>query len=790
MATHFLDQFATATQALVDPADVMETTARMLAEYLDVDRCAYAEVVEERVFVITGDHSRNGASSIVGNWDVAAFGPACVDSMRMGQPYVVEDSETDRRIGEADRPAYRATAIRAVICVPLHKRGIFSAAMAVHQMTPRQWRPDEIELVSLVVGRCWEALERSRALRDLRESEQRYRTMVETTPECVKLISRDGAILQMNPAGMRMFEIDESAIGTSIYELIAPEFRDRFRRFNERVCRGEEGTLEFDIIGRSGTRWSLETTAAPLPGSDGFRQLGITRDVTARVAVAKRLDYAVRLSGVGFWYCDLPFGVLQWDTRVKDHFFLPLDARVTIEIFYERIHPDDRERTRSAIDASIEQRTSYDVVYRTVHPTTGDLKYIRALGGTTYGDDGTPTRFDGVTVDVTDQRREAERLAGLYDQLRDEERRKDEFLATLAHELRNPLAPIRTGIELLQMGAASERVNVIGTISRQLGHMVRMVDDLLDISRIKLGKVSLNRELVSLSAVLESAIETARPLLEARGHELDVRLPDASVLVAADPTRLGQVFANLLNNAAKFTPVGGRISIDAEIRDEEVVVRVVDTGVGIQGDMLLRVFEMFTQLDRVTEHAHGGLGIGLTLVRGLVEMHGGTVEATSGGPGAGTTFSVRLPRGATAPQPAQLTSRTAMRTSGLRILVVDDNVDAADMLALLLEAQGNETRASHTGEAALADVLEYSPDLVFLDIGLPELSGYEVAMRIRSNDQIRQPVLVALTGWGSDADRSRAYAAGFDQHLVKPIDIAKLSSVLDSLANTSASSRR
>ncbi len=781
MSGQFLAQHATATQVLVDPADVMQTTARMLAEHLDADRCAYAEVSEERTFVITGDHTRNGVSSIVGNWDVAAFGAACLTAMRAGEPYIVEDSEHDPRIGEVDQPAYRATAIRAGICVPLHKNGVFTAAMAVHQSTPRWWTPGEIEVVSLVVGRCWEALERSRVLRGLRESEQRYRTMVETTPECVTLLARDGTLLQINAAGMRMLESDESAIGTSIYDMIAPESRERFRRFNEQVCGGGGGTLEFDIIGRSGTRRSMETTGAPLPVSDGFRQLGITRDVTARVAATKRLDYTVRLSGVGFWYCDLPFGVLQWDPRVKAHFFMPPDARITIETFYERIHPDDRERTRAAIDASIEQRASYDVIYRTVHPTTGDFKFIRALGGTTYGDDGTPTRFDGVTVDVTDQKREEERVAGLYDQLREEERRKDEFLATLAHELRNPLAPIRTGIELLQTGGETERPKVVATMARQLGHLVRMVDDLLDISRVKLGKVSLHRESTNLRAVMDSAVETTRPLVEARGHTLDVLLPDEGFVLDADPTRLGQVFANLINNAAKFTPKGGRITVGADVQGADLVVRVTDTGVGIPADMLPRVFDMFTQLDRATEHAQGGLGVGLTLVRGLVEMHGGSVEATSGGAGAGTTFTVRLPRATAVAPPAQQTSTTEKRTRGLRILVVDDNVDAAEMLAMLLEVEGNETRLSHTGEAALVDMLEFAPDLVLLDIGLPEISGYEVARRVRANAQIHQPVLVALTGWGSEEDRRRAHEAGFDQHLVKPVDMAKLRSVLDSL---------
>lgn len=787
----FLADLQLATQRLSEPAEVMETTARMLAEQLGADRCAYAEVEDERVFHITGDHTR-GVPSIVGRWDIAAFGPAAVQHMLAGEPFVVEDAEIDPGIDPEHRPVYRATNIRGCVCVPIHKDGRLTAALAVHQREPRRWTAEEIELIGTVVARCWEVIERARVTRGLRESEARCRAIVEATPECVKILDADGRLLSMNPAGLRMLEIptEAEAVGRCMYDLIAPMYRETFRAFNEAVCRGHGGALAFDLIGARGTRRAMETTAVPLPcPSGGFVHLAVMRDVSARVAAERalaesraRLDYAVRLSGVGFWYCDLPMYELAWDARVKAHFFLPSDARVTIETFYDRIHPEDREPTRAAIEAAIAHGVSCDVVYRTVDPASGAIKWIRALGGVSYAGDGKPARFDGVTVDVTAQKLEEERLAGialenarLNEQLRDQDRRKDEFLATLAHELRNPLAPIRTGLYLLGLSQPpAQAARTRAMMERQLAHLVRLVDDLLDISRVTLGKIELRRERLDLRHVLDSALETTRSLLEAAGHELSVQLPEHPLPLDLDPARMSQVFANLVNNAVKYTPKGGRIAITAEEEGATLAVRVRDTGVGIPPEMLPRVFEMFTQVGR----SQGGLGIGLTLVRRLVELHGGTVEAASAGAGQGSTFTVRLPLLAP-PAPAHAARPGSQPgVSGIKILVVDDNVDAAESLAMLLELRGNETRLAHTGPDALAAAAAFHPQVVFLDIGLPGLDGYEVAQRLRAIPARPRPLLVAVTGWGSSDDRQRARAAGFDLHLVKPVDSVAIDAAL------------
>jgi PAS domain S-box-containing protein len=655
----------------------------------------------------------------------------------------------------------------------------------------REPTPLELRLYEVLARLATLAIERQRS----NESEARYRAMVEASPECVKLVRADGALLRINAAGLRMIEApDEPAVrGSCVYDLIAAEHREEFRLFNERICQGGTGTLEFDIVGLEGTRRSMETSAVPLPApTGGFMQLAVTRDVTSRAAAERalalnhaRLNYATRLSGVGFWYCDLPFDELEWDERVKEHFFFAPTARITLDDFYARIHEADRSPTRDAIEASISNRTAYDIVYRTVDPLTGAVKWIRALGGTNYSTLGTPTHFDGVTVDVSAQKLDQQRLSMLNEQLREQDRRKDEFLATLAHELRNPLAPIRTGLHALRAGCSPEQQVRLGEMmERQLGHLVRMVDDLLDISRVTLGKISLKKQHVDFRAVLHGALETTRPLVEAAAHELAIRLPPDPLPLEVDPTRIGQVIANLVNNSAKYTPRGGRIQIAAEAAPGMLIVRVSDSGLGIPVDMLPKVFDIFVQVERSLEDSHGGLGIGLALVRKLVEMHGGTVEADSPGQGQGSTFTLRLPLAA---EPKVFSASTdgvsADDRPSQRILIVDDNLDAAESLAICLELEGHRTRRAGDGMSALAIAVEFKPQVAILDIGLPGMDGYELAGCLRSQTDSGPPLLlIAVTGWGTAEDRRRAREAGFDMHLVKPIDPERLNRLITGVA--------
>jgi len=851
-----------------------------------------------------------------------------------------------------------------------------------------------------------------------------------------------------------------------------------------------------------------EITLTPIAGPNGAvtHVLGSVKDVTDRMVAEERLReseeraaFVRRSSGVGFWYCDLPFDVLHWDERVKAHFHLPPDARVTIETFYDGLHSDDREPTRRAIERAIAERVPYDVDYRTVDPAAGAEKWVRAIGRVVFDAAGTPRRFDGVTIDVTDRKRaeqEARRneawlrtvtdsapalisyvdrdlryrfvnrayaewfgttvdavvgrsprdllgeemfeerrlrmeaalrgepaqfegptthvrlgprdtlviytphresgqvvgffvhvvditdrkraedelrkqsdrlrllweaaavllttdepdammrglfakiaphfqldtyfnfvvdevgdavrlescfgipdeaaremrrlefgqavcgtvplhrrpitatfiqqsddpklqlvksfgirayacnplLAGdrllgtlsfasrsrdqfdadeleflatvtryvtvayerlrLVRELRETDRRKDEFLALLAHELRNPLAPLRNGLQVMRLAGdnADAVTRARAMMDRQLAHMVRLIDDLLDVSRISRNKMELRKSRVLLSDVITNAVETARPLVEAAGHELTVSLPPEPVYLEADLTRLAQVFANLLTNSAKYTEPGGRIWLTATRREEGggrreekktglpsslilhpsslVEVSVRDTGIGIPREALPNIFDMFSQVDRSLERTTGGLGIGLALVKGLAEMHGGTVAAASDGPGTGSTFTVRLPALAGEPEllPVPMTGENGYAAGPVRrMLVVDDNRDSAGSMAMMLRLLGHEVVTAHDGLEAVETAEAFRPDVVLMDVGMPRLNGYEATRRIRERPWGAAVTVIALTGWGQDGDRARSKEAGCDGHLVKPVSLFDLQRLLDELTRNGRS---
>jgi signal transduction histidine kinase len=362
------------------------------------------------------------------------------------------------------------------------------------------------------------------------------------------------------------------------------------------------------------------------------------------------------------------------------------------------------------------------------------------------------------------------------------DRRKDEFLATLAHELRNPLAPLRNMLEILKRADdnAALREQARATMERQLSHMVRLIDDLLDVSRINRGKLQLKRERIELAPVLYQAVEACRPLAERARHEILLNLPPERLYLDADPVRLAQVFGNILNNACKYTDPEGRIWLTAERQGDEVVVQIEDNGIGIPTDQLGNIFEMFSQVDRTLERSQGGLGIGLTLVQRLVEMHDGTVTARSEGPGRGSEIEVRLPALIEKPG-AEPEAAVQSPSPARRILVVDDNQDAATSLALLLEISGHEVRTAYDGLQALEAAAEHRPEIVLMDLGMPKLNGYDAASRIRQQPWSEGMILLALTGWGQDEDRRRTLQAGFDGHLVKPIDYSVLVKLLATL---------
>jgi PAS domain S-box-containing protein len=464
---------------------------------------------------------------------------------------------------------------------------------------------------------------------------------------------------------------------------------------------------------------------------------------------------------------------------------------------FERMHPDDlAHMTTIFAELLAEAGASRSAQFRYRHKD-GSWRWLNGTGTNLLGKPGIQAVV-GNFQDIDEQKRhEAERqelllreqraraeLEKSTDRLREANEAKDNFLATLAHELRNPLAPIRNALQIMRLGGSDAAT--IGQarelMERQIQQMVRLIDDLLDVSRISRGKIELRKERVELAEIVKTALETTRPLVEAANHQLIVELPQEPLHLEADPIRLAQVLANLMNNSAKYTDEGGHIRLTAQREHDEVVVRVRDNGIGIPADMLPRVFDMFTQVNRSLGRSQGGLGIGLTLVQSLVYMHGGSVQVFSDGPGQGSEFVVRLPlrRAGGQEEPAQNNRGMAADQvlAPRRILVVDDNHDAAESLSMLLKLMGQKVQVAFSAPEALAAARLDPPEMAFLDIGMPDMDGYELARRLRADPKLRHMVLVALTGWGQDKDRQRSREVGFDHHLTKPADPEALHQLL------------
>jgi two-component system CheB/CheR fusion protein len=451
-----------------------------------------------------------------------------------------------------------------------------------------------------------------------------------------------------------------------------------------------------------------------------------------------------------------------------------------------QVHPDDRgerqKQFREAADAGVRHIV---MRYRMRHKD-GRWMHVEDRAVLVLDEEGRHRKMHGCTVDVTELKQAEERLQKLNDELREADRRKDEFVATLAHELRNPLAPIRNAVRILQTRGPQDPdlVRNRAVIERQVAHMARLLEDLLDISRITQGKLELRRDIVPLANVIEAALEASRPAVEAAAHTLEVSLPDKPLEVDADAVRLAQVFSNLVTNAAKYTERAGRIAVTARQEGTEAVVTVKDTGIGIAPEMLGRLFQMFSQAAPAMHRSQGGLGIGLSLAKGIVELHGGRIEAKSDGAHKGSEFIVRLPlplAEIVERERADPSSPGMLRLSR-RVLIVDDNRDSADTLSTLLQVLGCTVEVAYGGEEALQVGAAFKPDAVLLDLGMPVMNGFETCERMRMEPWGRNICIVAVTGWGQDDDRRRTKDAGFDAHMVKPADPGKLAELLASIS--------
>jgi PAS domain S-box-containing protein len=794
----FLLALSDALRPLADADEIQSEAARLLGEQLGANRVVYVEVDDGGDTIGVLRHHASGVPPLAGRYRLDDYDPGLLRALRLGRTVARADIAADDRLTAHERAAHAQLQLGATVHVPLLKDGRLVALLAVHRRGAHQWLPAELELIESVAERTWDAVERARAQQAQRRAVAQYERqarlfdgVASTTPDFVYMFDREG---HFQYANRRLLEVWGMAlpdiVGKTCRELGYEQWHhDMHMREIAQVIATRhpiKGEVPFKAP-LTGVFGVYEYIFTPVLGPDGEVEAiaGTTRDVTERKLgeddVRRRSEqFQSLLEGapIGMFLVNADLRLVQVNPaalRALGAYDGPLHGRgleevlmrvwgqafaaALIEMFRhtlntgEPFHEPEGAGTRVDTGA----RAYYDWRIQRIRQPDGTLGVLCYF------------------TDITDRKR-AEAA------LREADRRKDEFLATLAHELRNPLAPVRAAVQILnrkgpndpQLQAARD------IIERQVSYMVRLIDDLLEVSRITLGKLELRRERTTLHQVLDVAVEIARPHLQ---QELQVMLPPQPVELDADPTRLAQVFGNLLTNACRYTPAGGHIAVEARVEDGELVVRVRDDGIGIAPEHLPRLFQMFSQVESAGSRAQGGLGIGLALAKGIVELHGGRVAAHSEGAGRGTEFTVRLPIAATpaAAAPPAPHERAHPALAGRRILVVDDNEDSALTLATLLELEGAQVQAAHDGEQAVALAQQLGPELILLDIGLPRMNGYEACRAIRAQAGVPRPAIVALTGWGQQEDRRKTAEAGFDGHLVKPVDHAQLLRMIDEL---------
>lgn len=715
------------------------------------------------------------------------------DDEARGRPLIQVFQIVDETTGETvENPALRAIEQGVIVGLANHTVLITKAGHRLpidDSAAPIRGRDGTLAGAVLVFR---DVSERRRAEDELRKSEHRFRQMADAMPQFVWITGADGGAEYFNH---RWYDYTGCAppecLGDQWVTRLHPDDRDRAKaRWADSIRTGEFYEIEYRIRSRMGEyRWFLGR-ALPARNDRGkvIQWYGACTDIEDQ----KRTELE-RLKFVALVENSTDF-IAMFDPQGHPFFInragLELIGLHDVEqartlTWQDFVADQDRRLITDTLLPSVRRVGHGEMEVRFRHFHTGDSVWMMAHLFTLKDARGALIGFATVSRDIRQRRMLEDHLRDLAADLSEANRRKDEFLATLAHELRNPLAPIRHGLAILsQAGQEREIANkTLEMMERQLAQMVRLVDDLLDVSRITRNSLELRKESVELTTVIQSAVETCKPLIDSLGHSLEMDLSRAKVLLEADATRLSQVFANLLNNAAKYTQRGGSIRVAATTVNHSVLVSVKDNGAGIPPQMLSRIFEMFTQVDRSLERAEGGLGIGLTLVRRLVEMHGGTIEARSEGNGHGSEFIVRLPVVDAEPPAAPAVSKATMRADVFkdrRFLVVDDNEDSATSLGLLLQLLGAQTRTVHDGQSALELAASFKPEVILLDIGLPKLNGYEVCRRLRTQPTGKDALIVACTGWGQEEDRRRSQEAGFDLHLVKPVDPARLETLLAS----------
>jgi PAS domain S-box-containing protein len=640
-----------------------------------------------------------------------------------------------------------------------------------------------------------DAVERKQAEEALRESEERFRLATSAGKVGVWDWDVVANTVTWSDTIYSIHGLEPGTFGGTVEAFAELVHVDDREHVNEAIQRALHQDMPYELEFRAvrpdgGIVWIL-TQARVMRDASGtpVRMLGAMVDITPR----KKAELALRDNEERYKLvlAGADAAIWDWDVLAKTVLFSPRwkelrglsDKEVSDHEreWSSRIHPDDLARVMAAVRAHFEGRTPVFAEEYRVRHTDGHWVWILDRGIAKRDASGRVVRMAGSETDVT-ERKEAEEA------LLEANRQKDEFLAMLSHELRNPLAPIASALQLLRLGQddASIQQEALSALDRQVGALTRIVDDLLDVSRVTRRRIQLQQADVDLNALVQSVADSFRPHMAERQHQFSVSLCASPLWVHGDPIRLEQVVVNLLSNAAKYTPKGGRVWLAVMVDRGEALIRVKDSGMGIEAGLLPHIFELFSQGESTLDRTQGGLGIGLPLVKSLVEMHGGMVTAESKGPGKGSEFIVRLPT-VPSPAPGPVTPQEdsgGITARSLRVLVVDDVADARKLFGRLLETLGNQVRMAHDGPSALEAALEFRPDVALLDIGLPGMNGYEVAQRMRQEPRLQNTVLVAITGYGQRSDRRRSEEAGFDHHLVKPLDIDALRQLLATIVET------
>jgi PAS domain S-box-containing protein len=641
------------------------------------------------------------------------------------------------------------------------------------------------------------------AMRDITESKIAEQQLYERTSQLQAFIDGAPVPIAIFDRAMRYVAFSQryaeqrqiagaDLIGRSVYEVF-PNMPEHLRAAHVHALNGATERREQDLSmradgGREWVRWEVRPwyrADNEVGGIILFSEL-ITQRIQEQQELREsraRLELAIRAGALGVFDHDMVKGTIVWDARIRELWGVGPDEEITAETFIGGLHPDDRERIVGMMQEIIHAGNNAFIAheYRVVNRADGSVRWIAATGRA-YFEARRIVQMVGVVQEITDRKRTELALAQSAEELRRADERKDVFLATLSHELRNPLAPIRTAAQILASPKLTpEQLTWVSqVIRRQTGHMASLLEDLLNVARISRGKLVLKKERVRLSSIAQSAIESVQPLIDEKHHRLLVTLPAESLTLHADPLRLSQVLSNLLSNAAKYTDSGGEIKLAATVEEGILVLRVKDNGIGIPREHMGKIFTMFWQAERAAGEFQGGLGIGLPFVEGIVQLHGGTIEARSEGPGRGSEFIVRLPVFKSLAPLSDIrqaaTGADALRRH--RILIVDDDKDTADTLEVMLTLSNYEVRVTYSGQEALSVARDFKPDMALLDLGMPGLDGCGVARALRQEPWASDLRLIALTGWGQPDDQRRATDAGFDEQLLKPIDPDKLQQLL------------